>query len=128
VEFAVQNMKAGQDLIPATAAASRQRLRPILMTSIAFIFGVFPLAIATGAGASGRIAVGTGVIGGMLTATVLAIFFIPVFFVGIRALALRKRSPGTDNTRGAQDTGAGGLLPRRPLSGAPAPLSPERER
>lgn len=127
VEFAVQNMKAGQALIPATVAASRQRLRPILMTSIAFIFGVFPLAVATGAGASGRIAVGTGVIGGMFTATVLAIFFIPVFFVGIRALALRKHSSGAEETGGAQEPDAGGLLPRRPLPGAPAPLLFEKD-
>ncbi len=126
VQFAVQNMKAGQDLIPATAAASRQRLRPILMTSIAFICGVLPLAIASGAGASGRIAVGTGVIGGMVTATVLAIFFTPVFFVSIRTVALRKHAPGADHTRAAPDSDAGGLLPRRPLSGAPAPFEKER--
>jgi hypothetical protein len=62
----------------------------------------------------------------MLTATVLAIFFIPVFFVGIRGLAPRKHSPGTADTREAQDSDAGGLLPRRPLSGAPAPFEKER--
>ncbi len=73
-------------LIEATVAAARQRLRPILMTSMAFILGVLPLAIATGAGAGGRIAIGTGVIGGMLTATVLAVFLVPVFFVSVRSV------------------------------------------
>ena len=66
--------------------AARLRLRPILMTSLAFIFGVFPLAIATGAGAQSRIAIGTAVIGGMLTATVLAIFYVPMFFVLVRRI------------------------------------------
>ena len=65
--------------------ASRLRLRPILMTSLAFILGVMPLAISNGAGSASQHAIGTGVIGGMLTATFLAIFFIPMFFVVIRA-------------------------------------------
>ena len=64
----------------AALEAARLRLRPILMTSIAFIAGVLPLAVATGAGAGSQNDIGTGVIGGMLTATVLAIFFVPVFF------------------------------------------------
>jgi len=64
--------------------AARTRLRPILMTSLAFIFGVLPLAISTGAGANSRIAIGTAVIGGMLSATFLAIFYIPLFFVLVR--------------------------------------------
>jgi multidrug efflux pump len=84
VEFAKENHDAGMDLIEATVNAARQRLRPILMTSLAFILGVMPLAIATGAGAGGRTAIGTGVIGGMITATVLAVFLVPVFFVAIR--------------------------------------------
>jgi multidrug efflux pump len=86
VEFAVENYDRGMNLIEATVAAARQRLRPILMTSMAFILGVLPLAIATGAGAGGRIAIGTGVIGGMLTATVLAVFLVPVFFVSVRSV------------------------------------------
>ncbi|MDN5874897.1 MAG: efflux RND transporter permease subunit, partial [Sinobacteraceae bacterium] len=90
VEFAVQNLKVGMKLVPATVAAARQRLRPILMTSFAFIFGVMPLAIASGAGAHSRIGIGTGVVGGMISATILAIFFVPVFFVGIRKLVFRK--------------------------------------
>jgi multidrug efflux pump len=86
VEFALENHKRGMGLIEATVAAARQRLRPILMTSMAFMLGVLPLAIATGAGAGGRVAIGTGVIGGMLTATVLAVFLVPVFFVSIRSM------------------------------------------
>jgi multidrug efflux pump len=86
VEFALENHNRGMHLIEATVAAARQRLRPILMTSMAFMLGVLPLAIATGAGAGGRIAIGTGVIGGMLTATVLAVFLVPVFFVSIRSV------------------------------------------
>jgi hydrophobe/amphiphile efflux-1 (HAE1) family protein len=85
VEFAVENTAQGMELIEATTTAARQRLRPILMTSMAFILGVAPLAIATGAGAGGRIAIGTGVIGGMLTATVLAVFLVPVFFISVRS-------------------------------------------
>src|ERR1700722_579010 len=86
VEFALENHNRGMGLMEATVAAARQRLRPILMTSMAFILGVLPLAIATGAGAGGRVAIGTGVIGGMLTATVLAVFLVPVFFVSIRSV------------------------------------------
>jgi hydrophobe/amphiphile efflux-1 (HAE1) family protein len=93
VEFAIENVDSGMELIPGTIAAARQRLRPILMTSMAFILGVLPLAIATGAGAGGRVAIGTGVIGGMLTATVLAVFLVPVFFISVRSVfgARRKR-------------------------------------
>jgi hydrophobe/amphiphile efflux-1 (HAE1) family protein len=91
VEFAKDNYASGMGLIEGTIAAARQRLRPILMTSMAFILGVLPLAIATGAGAGGRIAIGTGVIGGMLTATLLAIFLVPVFFVSVRSLFPAKR-------------------------------------
>ncbi|HEU4959809.1 MAG TPA: efflux RND transporter permease subunit [Sphingomonas sp.] len=84
IEFAEQAEKEGKRVIEAAIEAARIRLRPILMTSFAFIFGVFPLAIATGAGANSRIAIGTSVIGGMLTATILAIFYIPLFFVLVR--------------------------------------------
>jgi multidrug efflux pump len=74
------------ELTAATLEACRLRLRPILMTSFAFILGVLPLAISTGAGAASRHAVGTGVVGGMIAATLLAIFLVPVFFVVIRKL------------------------------------------
>jgi multidrug efflux pump len=84
VEFAEQAEKKGKRVIDAALEAARLRLRPILMTSLAFIFGVLPLAISTGAGANSRVAIGTAVIGGMLTATILAIFYIPLFFVLVR--------------------------------------------
>ncbi|HEV2567657.1 efflux RND transporter permease subunit [Sphingomonas sp.] len=84
IEFAEQAEKAGKRVIDAALEAARIRLRPILMTSLAFIFGVLPLAISTGAGAKSRVAIGTSVIGGMLTATILAIFYIPLFFVLVR--------------------------------------------
>ncbi|MFM5916519.1 MAG: multidrug efflux RND transporter permease subunit [Novosphingobium sp.] len=84
IEFAEAEEKKGKRIIEAALNAAKIRLRPILMTSAAFIFGVLPLAIATGAGANSRIAIGTAVIGGMLTATVLAVLFIPLFFVVVR--------------------------------------------
>jgi multidrug efflux pump len=84
IEFAEQAEKQGKRVIDAAIEAARIRIRPILMTSLAFIFGVLPLAVSTGAGANSRIAIGTAVIGGMLTATILAIFYIPLFFVLVR--------------------------------------------
>jgi len=86
VEFAVAEQKAGRSLRDAVIDASRLRLRPILMTSFAFIMGVLPLAISTGAGANARHAIGTGVIGGMLFATFLGLLLIPVFYVVVRRL------------------------------------------
>jgi multidrug efflux pump len=93
IEFAEAAEKRGASFVDAALEAARLRLRPILMTSLAFVFGVFPLAIATGAGAHSRIAIGTAVIGGMLTATGLAIFFVPMFFVLVRRLFRRRRHP-----------------------------------
>lgn len=84
VEFANEINQKGEDLVKATLDACRQRLRPILMTSLAFIFGVLPMATSTGAGSASQHAVGTGVIGGMISATILAIFFVPLFFVLVR--------------------------------------------
>ena len=84
VEFAKHLQEQGNSLVDATLIAVRQRLRPILMTSLAFMFGVLPLAISSGAGSAGRQAIGTGVLGGMFSATVLGIFFVPLFFVMIR--------------------------------------------
>ena len=81
VEFAKEHYESGASLVEAAVHAARQRLRPILMTSLAFILGVVPLAISSGAGSGGQNAIGTGVIGGMLSGTFLAIFFVPVFFV-----------------------------------------------
>ncbi|MDD4912955.1 MAG: efflux RND transporter permease subunit [Sideroxydans sp.] len=84
IEFARKLQDEGMELIAATVEACRLRFRPILMTSIAFIAGVSPLAFSTGAGAQSRHAIGTGVMGGMLAATVLAVFLVPVFFVVVR--------------------------------------------
>ena len=86
VEFAKERMEAGAGLMEATLEAVRIRLRPILMTSLAFILGVLPLVKATGAGSGSQNAIGTGVMGGMISATVLAIFFVPLFFVVIRRI------------------------------------------
>ena len=91
VEFAKDLMdKEGKGVIEATLDAVRMRLRPILMTSLAFILGVMPLVISSGAGSGAQNAVGTGVLGGMLTATLLAIFFVPVFFVVVRQFFTKK--------------------------------------
>lgn len=84
IEFAEHEEKKGARIIDAVLTAARIRLRPILMTSFAFTFGVLPLALATGAGANSRIAIGTSVVGGMLTASLLAIFYIPLLFVLVR--------------------------------------------
>jgi multidrug efflux pump len=81
VEFAKESFDHGTDLVEAVVHAAKQRLRPILMTSLAFMSGVMPLALASGAGSGAQHAVGTGVIGGMLFSTFLAVFFVPVFFV-----------------------------------------------
>ncbi len=92
VEFAKRRYDKGRDLVESTLKACRQRLRPILMTSMAFMLGVLPLAISTGAGVNSRHAIGTGVLGGMLSATVLAIFFIPLFFFVVIRLFGRRRN------------------------------------
>jgi multidrug efflux pump len=118
VEFAKENHDGGMDLIPATVTAARQRLRPILMTSFAFILGVLPLAIATGAGAGGRTAIGTGVIGGMLTATVLAVFLVPVFFVAVRRMFKGKgRMPDNHDGGPPEPIPATGQPPPEPARG-----------
>ncbi|WP_459673429.1 efflux RND transporter permease subunit [Acidisoma sp. 7E03] len=98
VEFAKAFYDNGKSLREAALEAARERLRPILMTSIAFICGSIPLAIASGAGASSRIAIGTAVVGGMLTATILAIFFVPVFFVVVLRLFRVKPRPSIEPT------------------------------
>jgi multidrug efflux pump len=95
VEFAKQFIEEGASLADAAIHAATERLRPILMTSFAFVCGVFPLAIASGAGAASRVAIGTAVVGGMLTATGLAVFFVPVFFVAV--LTLFKVKPSGAN-------------------------------
>jgi len=86
IEYAKDLQEKGMDLVAATLEAVHLRLRPILMTSFAFILGVMPLALSDGAGSASQHAIGTGVIGGMLASTFLGIFFIPVFFVFVRKL------------------------------------------
>ncbi len=93
VEFAKDQVDHGVDVVKATLEAVRLRLRPILMTSLAFGLGVLPLALSSGAGSGSRIAVGTGVLGGMIAATLLAPFFVPVFFVVIRKVFRSRARP-----------------------------------
>ena len=89
IEFAKTNLEGGMDLVGATMQAVRIRLRPILMTSLAFGFGVLPLAVASGAGSGAQRASGTGVLGGMIAGVALGIFFIPLFFVVVERLFVR---------------------------------------
>ncbi|KAB8059519.1 efflux RND transporter permease subunit [Janthinobacterium sp. FT14W] len=101
VEFAKEMQESGMSLLDATLHAVRLRLRPILMTSIAFGLGVLPLAISSGAGSGSQNAIGIGVLGGMLTATFLGIFFVPVFFVLVRGFFSKPDAPATPATPGA---------------------------
>ena len=105
VEFAVAEQKAGRTLREATVDAARLRLRPILMTSLAFILGVFPLFISSGAGANARHAIGTGVIGGMLFATFLGVLLIPVFYVVVRRMLGDKLDGDTPPAAASGDRG-----------------------
>src|SRR5690606_11976301 len=94
VEFAkLLYEKEGRTLVQAALEAARLRLRPIVMTSLAFTFGVLPMALASGAGQGSQHAIATGVVGGMITATVLAIFFIPLFYVVVAKLSFRRAEP-----------------------------------
>jgi len=96
VQFAVVRVHDGMGLIEATLEGAKLRFRPIVMTSLAFGFGVLPLALATGAGAGAQTAIGTGVLGGMITATFLAIFFIPLFYVGVVQIFGKKKPAPTE--------------------------------
>ena len=86
VEFAKELQEQGEELFEATLHAAKMRLRPIIMTTLAFGFGVLPLALASGAGAGSQHSVGYGVLGGVISSTLLGIFFIPVFYVWIRSV------------------------------------------
>ncbi len=99
VEFAIEKQASGMSLVDATLEAARQRLRPILMTSFAFILGVTPLAIASGAGSGAQNSIGIGVMGGMIAATVLGIFFIPLLYVAVRRMFARR--PAADQAPAA---------------------------
>jgi multidrug efflux pump len=120
-EFAVLNRDAGKSPLDAALTAARERLRPIVMTSFAFILGCVPLAIATGAAANSRHSIGTGVIGGMLAATVIAVFFIPMFYWLIESMVEKrggKPVPPLDGfeptDRGTPKVGGGGGAPVGP--------------
>ncbi|MDG4874375.1 efflux RND transporter permease subunit [Mesorhizobium sp. WSM4935] len=102
VEFAIERQSAGMGLVEATLEAARQRLRPILMTSLAFILGVTPLAIASGAGSGAQNSVGIGVMGGMIAATVIGVFLVPLLFVTVRRIF--KGRAAKQDTGGTQAT------------------------
>jgi multidrug efflux pump len=120
VEFAVElNRKEGKSFFDAAVEAARLRLRPIIMTSFAFILGVVPLAIATGASSNSRHSIGTGVIGGMLGATVIAIFFIPMFFWALETMS--HKFFGGKKQAASPPPAAGGTAP------ASAPHAPRKE-
>lgn len=106
IEFAERAEKEGKRVIDAAIEAARLRIRPIIMTSLAFMFGVLPLAISTGAGANSRIAIGTSVIGGMLAATLLAVFYIPLFFVLVRRTVRDAVANFKNRRRGGQEATA----------------------
>jgi len=114
VEFAEAAYLGGKGLVASAVEGARLRLRPILMTSLAFVAGVMPLALSTGAGANSRVSIGTGVVGGTLTATLLAIFFVPLFFVLVRKLFGGPENAGTH-------TAGGTPRPPPPAPSTPAP-------
>lgn len=103
VEFAKENLEAGMHLLEATLRAASDRVRPIVMTSMAFGLGVLPLAIATGAGSGARRAIGTGVLGGMLMGTFLGVFFIPLFFVVVEKVFVLRGKGGASVAGGEHD-------------------------
>jgi multidrug efflux pump len=96
VEFAIAEEAQGKPLHEAVMNAVQLRFRPILMTSLTFILGMLPLVLSTGAGAAGRIAVGTGVMGGMIVATLLGLFYVPLFYLSVRRWLSRKQPPGNN--------------------------------
>jgi multidrug efflux pump subunit AcrB len=104
VEFAKELNEHGQSLIDAALQAARLRLRPILMTSLAFILGVLPMVLGTGAGAGAQHALGTAVIGGMISGTLLALVFVPLFFVLVSGLSQRFSAKPASHVRAANVT------------------------
>jgi len=114
VEFAVELHHGGKSLYDSAVEAAKLRFRPIVMTSFAFILGVVPLAIATGASANSRHSIGTGVIGGMLGATAIAIFFVPMFFLVLEKLGLKGSAGKTPDSEAPDASSGGALQPRAP--------------
>jgi len=125
VQFAKAGVEQGMGLVDATLEGARLRFRPIVMTSLAFGFGVLPLAVATGAGAGAQNAIGTGVLGGMVTATVLVIIFAPLFFVLVETF-IGKGRRGTAAAAGGPNPSVAALKER--LSGIRERLSGKRGR
>ncbi|WP_375289022.1 multidrug efflux RND transporter permease subunit [Qipengyuania sp.] len=117
VEFAIEEEETGKSRIEAVKSAARLRLRPIIMTSLAFTLGMVPLVLASGAGAASRIAVGTGVMGGMITATVIGIFVIPILYLLVRRKLSRKQPVATGHIE--NDEAAAPTTPREPNTGTP---------
>jgi multidrug efflux pump len=113
VEFCSKMREQGQGIVEAALRAARIRLRPIVMTSLAFILGVLPLVLSTGAGAAGRHSIGTSVMGGMLSATFLAVFFVPFFFVVIQWISelggRHKKAPVITEPTGSDGQEKGGV-------------------
>jgi multidrug efflux pump len=101
VEFAIEQEAEGKSVFDATMNAVKLRLRPVVMTSLSFILGMVPLVTSTGAGAASRIAVGTGVMGGMIAATLLGVFFIPLFYLSVRRWIARRRPPAPGEVKHA---------------------------
>ncbi|OLL31203.1 RND transporter [Burkholderia sp. SRS-W-2-2016] len=125
-EFAVLNREGGASVLDATMTAAEERLRPIVMTSLAFILGCVPLAIATGASANSRHSIGTGVIGGMLGATAIAVFFIPMFYYLLETMSSRssgKKKPDQQAPGGAAHDAP---LPTGPGTSSEAPSAPQK--
>ena len=103
VEFAIEEEATGKSILESTLNAVKMRLRPVIMTSMAFILGMVPLVVSSGAGAASRIAVGSGVMGGMIAATLLGVFFIPLFYFAIRRWIARRRPPAPGEPRHASE-------------------------
>jgi HAE1 family hydrophobic/amphiphilic exporter-1/multidrug efflux pump len=112
VKFAEDCMGVGMNAFDAAIEAAKLRLRPILMTSFAFVIGVFPLAISTGAGAGGQNAIGRVVVGGMLSGTIVAIFFVPMFFIVVLRLFGRHGTFRQSNALGTVEDEEGGPAPQ----------------
>ena len=107
VEFAVMKHEEGMPILEAAVEAAHLRFRPILMTSLAFILGAIPLVIATGAGANSRHSIGTGIVGGMTAATVLAIFFVPLFFRLFQGVSEKGQKPAPTEAMGGNGGNGG---------------------